>query len=267
MRLGAAEGRERRGSQASGRGCDWSWGPLAGPLCESRVTGPGVAPSRGSPLMIKGRRRPPHLLLKRRPGSSPCHLQAELSGSQLVSDPRAGAPVENSVRAPAGLLLSQPEGCSPRAAGQEFRELAWPLPVHTLTSSPASFQEAPYSGPQSASLLSVAEVTHVQRSVSPPPLTPRMSLLLSGAWPESVCTSLLETHAALPPERKRQTHTSRPCPRALLFRAAEQIAAAREARARRGEGRGGQGARSEAGMAALPCSGDRLSGRRSKANR
>ena len=118
MRLGAAEGRERRGSQASGRGCDWWWGPLAGPLCESRVTGPGVAPSRCSPLMIKGRRRPPHLLLKRRPGSSPCHLQAELSGSQLVSDPRAGDPVENSVRAPAGLLLSQPEGCSPRAAGQ-----------------------------------------------------------------------------------------------------------------------------------------------------
>ena len=74
-----------------GRGCGWWWGPLARPLSESRVTtGPGVALSRGSPLMIKGRRRPPPLLLKRRPRSSPCHLQAELSGSQLVSDPRAG---------------------------------------------------------------------------------------------------------------------------------------------------------------------------------
>lgn len=122
--------------------------------------------------------------------------------------------------------------------GLEFRERAWPLPVHTLTSSPASFQEVPYSDPRSASLLSVAEETHIQRSMSPPPLTPRVSLLLPGAWPERVCTSLLEAHAALPPERKRQTHTSRPCPTALLFRAAEQIAAAREARARGGEGRG-----------------------------
>lgn len=34
--------------------------------------------------------------------------------------------------------------------------MAWPLPAHTLTSSPTSCQEAPYSG------------THIQRSVSPP---------------------------------------------------------------------------------------------------
>lgn len=66
---------------------------------------------------------------------------------------------------------------------------------------------------------------------------PQLSLLLPGAWPEPVCNPLLEARAAPPPGRKRQTHTSRPCPRALLFRAAEQIAAAREARARRGEGR------------------------------
>ena len=40
--------------------------------------------------------------------------------------------------------------------GLEFKELDWPLPAHTLTSSPTSCQEAPYSG------------THIQRSVSPP---------------------------------------------------------------------------------------------------
>lgn len=120
--------------------------------------------------------------------------------------------------------------------GLEFKQLAWPLPVHTLTSSPASFQETPYSGPGSASLLGVAEVTHIQRSVSPP-LMSRLSLLLPGAWPEPVCNPLLEARAAPPPGRRRQTHTSRPCPRALLFRAAEQIAAAQAARARRGERR------------------------------
>lgn len=46
---GAAEGREWMGSQALGRGCGWWWGPLASPLCESRVTGPRGGPKSGVP--------------------------------------------------------------------------------------------------------------------------------------------------------------------------------------------------------------------------
>lgn len=169
--------------------------------------------------------------------------------------------MESSVRAPAGLLLSQPEGHSPGLGGRlglEFKQLAWPLPVHTLTSSPASFQETPYSGPGSASLLGVAEVTHIQRSVSPPdaPAVPSAARGLA-----RTCLQPSPGGPCSPTPRKEETN-----PHEQTMSQSTFIQGSRADRSGSGGscppwGRaGGQGSRSEAGLAALPCSGDQPSG-------
>lgn len=167
QRLGASAGREQRGSQALGRGCGWWWGPLAGPLFESRVMGPRGGPEVGVPADDQGKV----------PAASP---PAEMTPQEVPTatcsrDVGASAGVRPPGRGPRGELRQGPGGPAAEPArgpqswglggrfGLEFKELAWPLPAHTLTSSPTSCQEAPYSG------------THIQRPVSPP-LMPQGSL-------------------------------------------------------------------------------------------
>lgn len=160
QRLGASEGRERRGSQALGRGCGWWWGPLASPLCESRVMGPRGGPEVGVPADDQGKvpaASPPAEMTPQEVPAATCSRAA-----------RASAGVRPPGRSRRGELRQGPGGPAAEPArgpqswglgggfGLEFQELAWPLPEHTLTSSPTSCQEAPYSG------------THIQRSVSRP---------------------------------------------------------------------------------------------------
>lgn len=167
QRLGASAGREQRGSQALGRGCGWWWGPLAGPLFESRVMGPRGGPEVGVPADDQGKvpaASPPAEMTPQEVPTATC--------SRAVG---ASAGVRPPGRGPRGELRQGPGGPAAEPArgpqswglgggfGLEFKELAWPLPAHTLTSSPTSCQEAPYSG------------THIQRPVSPP-LMPQGSL-------------------------------------------------------------------------------------------
>lgn len=70
----------------------------------------------------------------------------------------------------------------------------WPSPSlgHTLTSSLNFFQTAPSSGPQSALPLNVAEVTRIQRSLSPPQTPKGVSAALSASLSMArtpLCTS------------------------------------------------------------------------------
>ena len=84
QRLGASEGREQRGSQALGRGCGWWWGPLASPLCESRVMGPRGGPAVGVPADDQGKvpaASPPAEMTPQEVPAATCSCQG-LSGCQ-----------------------------------------------------------------------------------------------------------------------------------------------------------------------------------------